>query len=96
MEKLNNYESVIIIKNTTKEEYKTILNKIMKRINKIVNVKEMEELGIKRLAYEINKNKQGFYVILYFKARHQEILELERFYRITDDIIKFITVRKDG
>ena len=96
MKKLNNYESVIIIKNTTKEEYKTILNKIMKRINKIVNVKEMEELGIKRLAYEINKNKQGFYVILYFKARNQEILELERFYRITDDIIKFITVRKDG
>lgn len=95
MEKLNNYESVIIIKNTTNEEYKTILNKIMKRINKIVNVKEIEELGIKRLAYEINKNKQGFYVILYFKATNQEILELERFYRITDDIIKFITVRKD-
>lgn len=95
MEKLNNYESVIIIKNTTNEEYKTILNKIMKRINKIVNVKEIEELGIKRLAYEINKNKQGFYVILYFKATNQKILELERFYRITDDIIKFITVRKD-
>ena len=95
MEKLNNYESVIIIKNTSNEEYKTILNKIMKRINKIVNVQEIEELGIKRLAYEINKNKQGFYVILYFKERNQEILELERFYRITDDIIKFITVRKD-
>ena len=95
MEKLNNYESVIIIKNTTNEEHKTILNKIMKRIHKIVNVKEIEELGIKRLAYEINKNKQGFYVILYFESRNQEILELERFYRITDDIIKFITVRKD-
>ena len=52
-------------------------------------------MGIKKLAYEIKKNKEGYYIIFYFEAKADVIFELERNYRINENIIKFITVRND-
>ena len=47
------------------------------------------------MSYEIMKNKEGYYVVIYFKAETSFITELERYYKINENIIKFITVRKD-
>ena len=44
--------------------------------------------------YEIKKNKEGIYILFNFEAKPDFIKELERVYRITDDIIKFIVVKK--
>ena len=52
-------------------------------------------MGVKRLAYEINKCKEGYYIIFYFEAKEDVIVELERNYRINENIIKFITVKHD-
>ena len=52
-------------------------------------------MGKRKLAYEIEKNKEAFYVEFDFEAKPELIAELERNYRITDEVIKFITVRKD-
>ena len=43
---------------------------------------------------EINKNKEAYYVQFNFEAKPEAIAELERVYRITDEILKFITVKK--
>ena len=51
--------------------------------------------GMKKLAYDIKKNKEGNYVVINFEAKPELIKELERIYRITDEVIKFIVVRKD-
>ena len=51
-------------------------------------------MGKKRLAYEIKKCKEGTYMLFNFEANPDSISELERVYRITDDIIKFIVVKK--
>ena len=51
-------------------------------------------MGKKQLAYEIKKFKEGIYILFNFEAKPELIAELERIYRITDDIIKFITVKK--
>ena len=45
--------------------------------------------------YEIKKNKEGFYVVFKFEANPEFITELERIYRITDSVMKFITIRKE-
>ena len=58
-------------------------------------VSEVKELGKKRLAYEIEGCKEAFYVEFDFEANPELIAELERNYRITDEIIKFIVVRRD-
>ena len=55
-------------------------------------------MGKKKLAYEVKKNKEGYYVIYYFEIKPEDkeaISNIERFYRITDEILKFIVIRKD-
>lgn len=41
------------------------------------------------------KNSEGYYVVITFESNPEFITELERIYRITDDIMKFITIRKE-
>ena len=94
MENKNKYESVIIIRGTlTETDYKKVLDIIVEKIKNIVEIKKIEEIGKKRLAYEVNKEKDGYYIVFEFETKSEEIRELERLYRINDDILKFITVK---
>ena len=93
---MNKYESVIIINPSVEEEgMKTLIQKFTDLIDKDGKVEKVEELGKKRLAYEVKKNKEGYYVVFYFDANPQAIAELERNYRITDEVIKFMTIKVD-
>ena len=56
-------------------------------------VETVENMGKKKLAYEIKKFSEGTYLLFNFEAKPELIAELERVYRITDDVIKFITVK---
>lgn len=95
MENKNLYETVILLdEKLNNEEYKKALEKT-KTYFKDCEIKEIEELGKKRLAYEIRKNKNAYYVLISFIAESKEISEIERKYRIDDHILKFIIVRKD-
>ena len=91
---MNKYESVIIINpNVDDEKLKALEDKFTNLINSDGKVEKVEELGKKKLAYEVKKNKEGIYVIFYFEAKPTLITELERNYRITDEVIKFIDIR---
>lgn len=93
---MNKYESVIIINpNLEEEAIKALIEKISNLINTDGKVSSVEEVGKKKLAYEIKKNKEGFYVIFKFEANPELITELERVYRITDEVIKFIVVKEE-
>ena len=91
---MNKYESVIIINPSVEEEgIKKVLNKITDLINSDGKVENIEETGTKKLAYEINKNKEGYYVVINFESNPQLVAELERNYRIADEVLKFITIK---
>ena len=93
---MNKYESVIIINpNLEDGANKALIAKFTDMINKDGKVESVDELGKKRLAYEIKKNKEGYYVVFNFEAKPDFIYELERVYRITDEVIKFIVVKKE-
>lgn len=93
---MNKYESVIIINPSLEEEgIKNLINKFSSLINTEGKVESVDELGKRRLAYEVKKNKEGYYVVFHFEAKPTLIAELERNYRITDEVIKFIVVRKE-
>ena len=93
---MNKYESVIIINpNLEEEAIKALIEKISNLINTDGKVSSVEEVGKKKLAYEIKKNTEGNYVVLNFEANPAVVAELERIYRITDEVMKFITIRKD-
>ena len=55
----------------------------------------IENLGKKRLAYEIRQNNEGIYLLTRFFAKIPVISELERFYRLNEKVLKFLTVKED-
>lgn len=93
---MNKYESVVIINPTVEEEgLKALISRFTDIINTDGKVEKVDELGKRKLAYEVKKFAEGYYAVFYFEANPTLITELERNYRITDEIIKFMTVKKD-
>jgi small subunit ribosomal protein S6 len=58
-------------------------------------VKTVEKMGRRKLAYMVRKFNDGNYVLLTIEANGAGVLELERRLRVTEPVIKFITVRID-
>ncbi len=93
---MNKYESVVIINPSVEEDkVKELSQKFTDLINNDGKVEKVEELGKKKLAYEVKKNKEGYYLVIYFEANPELIAELERNYRIMDEVIKFITIKAE-
>ncbi len=92
---MNKYESVVIINpNVEENAMKELIERFQTLINTDGKVEQVNELGKKKLAYEVKKNKEGYYVVYDFEANPSLIAELERNYRITDEVIKFIVIKK--
>ena len=93
---MNKYESVIIINPSLDEQgIKDVITKFTDLINSDGKVENVDEMGRRKLAYEIKKHSEGYYVVYTFEANPEFITELERIYRITDSVMKFITIRKE-
>ena len=92
---MNCYETLFVVKPTLTEE------EIASQITKVKDVLAKEgaelvatqDMGMRRLAYPVEKNNRGYYTVLYFKAAGAVIQELERNLRNNEDIIKFLTVK---
>ncbi len=91
---MNKYESVVIINPSIDEEgVKTLVEKFTNLINNDGRLEKVENLGKRKLAYEVKKQKEAYYEVFYFEANPELIFELERNYRITDEVIKFMTIK---
>ena len=93
---MNKYESVVIVNpNLEEESIKNLVKKFSDLINTDGKVTSVEEMGKRKLAYEIKKLKEGFYIVIKFEAKPELIAELERNYRITDEVMKFMVVKEE-
>jgi small subunit ribosomal protein S6 len=86
-----------IVRPDIEEEAQTAL---IERFNKILTdngaeIEKVDEKGRKRLAYEINDYRDGYYIILDFKADAEAINEFDRQAKFSDDIIRHMAVRED-
>ena len=59
-------------------------------------VKKRENWGLRNLAYRMNKNRKGHYVLLNIDAPAPAIAELERTMRINEDVLRYLTIRVDA
>ena len=94
---MNKYECIYVIRPSVEEEgLKTLVEKFS---NLIVNeggqVDNLDEWGKRRLAYPIDDLKEGYYVMMNFSAPSTVPQELERVFKITDDILRYLTIRED-
>ncbi len=58
-------------------------------------IKSLEKIGRKRLAYPINKKNNGFYVSIEFVATGNLIDQLERYYQFEENVLRFLNVLVD-
>lgn len=93
---MNKYETIFLIKDDITEEQKNaVVSEIRKYLVKNGKVSEEENLGKKKLAYEVKKYEYAYYYVINFTGKASIIPELERKYRINENILKFITIKKD-
>jgi small subunit ribosomal protein S6 len=58
-------------------------------------VSKTEHWGLKTLAYRMNKNRKGHYVLFNISAPPAAVLEMERNMRISEDVLRYLTIRVD-
>ena len=91
------YEAVFIFSLKEGEEAVTAnVEKFKSLIEKNSSAFEMDEWGKRRLAYDINYQSEGFYVLYKFTCVADFPAELERVSNITDGILRFMVVRSQG
>lgn len=91
------YEVMYIINPETDAEK---IEKLNDAVGKLIEkeggeIVRMDDIGIRNLAYPIQKKETGHYVLFEINGSGQEILELERRMRVNDMIIRYMTVRID-
>jgi len=94
---MNSYEALYIIKPDMEDEARAAL---IARFAAIVTddggeVENIDEWGNRKLAYPIDYIGEGYYVLMNFKAKPALPAELERNYKISEDIMRYMVVRKD-
>lgn len=91
------YEELFIIQpEAPEEEVDQIVEQLAGSISQGGGqVDKVEKWGKRRLAYRVDKYREGFYVLMQFTAPATAVKELERRLRVTDAVIKYLTVRID-
>ena len=94
--KINSYETIFIIDSTLEPDAVTAeKDKFVNLITANGEIGEVEEWGKRKLAYPINFKTEGYYVLVNFKADVEFPKELDRRYRIDENILRTIIIRKD-
>lgn len=98
MSKIKHYETMFILKSTlTDEETVVQIENIRAIIEKNGGeIVSFDDVGTKELAYEIEKCKRGYYYVAYFRGDPSGIAEIERNYRINENLIRFIFIKYDN
>ena len=91
------YENLFIVKpDATEEEIDALVEQMSKNVTTAGGtIDKVEKWGKRRLAYRVEKNREGFYVLLQFSSEPEIVKEFERRMRVQDSVIKFLTVRID-
>lgn len=94
---MRNYEIMYIVRPNIEEE---ALNSVKERFSNILTdngatIEKVDEIGSRKLAYEIEDHRNGYYVVINFEGDQAAVNEFERQAKFSDDIIRHIVVRTD-
>lgn len=92
---INKYELMLIVNpNADEERQKEIVGRLRTTVEKGKgDIVALDEWGQKKLAYEIKKESEGVYTVITFTATPETLTEIERVLGITDEVLRFKTLR---
>ena len=95
---MNKYELALVVNAKLEEEER---NAVVEKAKGYVtryggNISEVEEWGKKRLAYEIQHMREGYYYFIQFEAETTDPAEIERHMRIMDNVLRYLVVKKEA
>ncbi len=95
---MRNYEMVFILNPDLDEEK---LSAAVEKVSNLINnnggeVAKLDNWGKKRLAYEIKDLHEGFYYLVEFKGTPETAKELDRVLKISEEVLRFMIIRKDA
>lgn len=91
------YEELFIVRHDAPDEE---VDPFIEQLTNLIagqggNVNKSEKWGVRKLAYRVQKQKEGSYILMQFTAKPGTVHEIERRLRVADLVLKFITVRID-
>ena len=94
---MRKYEMMYIIKPDLELD---VIKEIMEKFHNIITnnggtIEKNTEMGKRRLAYEIEDYKEGYYDLVNFTAETSVVAELERVFRITENVIRYLITRDE-
>lgn len=93
---MTNYELMFVIDPTMDDEKKAaVVATVQEIINADGTVGEVDEWGLRKLAYPIQKKNEGYYVVVTFQASPELPKELDRRLKISDAVIRHMIINKD-
>lgn len=94
----NLYEGMYIISATLSDDARhKALDKIVKGItSREGEILKIHEQGRRRLAYQIDGHREGYYYVIYFNLKTSGVSELWQEYHLNEDLVRFITLRADS
>jgi len=94
---MNKYEMAVVINGKLEEDAKNaVLDKVKALIERFEGtIKNVDEWGKKRYAYEIQKSKEGYYNFIKFEAESTAPAEIEHRMRIMDGVVRYLIVTDD-
>jgi len=94
---MRNYEMIFIVRPDVADED---VQKLITQMESVVasaggKVDKVEKMGRRRLAYRVERQREGFYVLFYVQGTGDTVKEFERRLKVTDTVIKYLTVCTD-
>jgi len=94
---MRHYENLVIVKPTfTAEEIQASIKAVEETITSNGGeIAATDSMGMRKLAYPIDKNERGYYHVVYYSVAPSAISEIERRFRINEDLLRFVTIKYD-
>ena len=95
---MNKYELTLVVNAKIEEEARTaVVDKVKAYVEKFGgSITNVEECGLKKLAYEIQKMREGYYYFIQFDASAECPAEIERRVRIMEPVMRYLCVKQDA
>ena len=92
------YELAVVVNAKIEDDARVaVIEKVQNYVTRFGGqISDVEEWGKKRLAYEVQKMREGFYYFIHFEAETTAPAEIEARLRIMENVIRYLCVRQDA